>query len=436
MRIAMIVIGSAVLFGCRRSPSTTDAAVTPAVVFDSNRGEASVATRAADAAVDRPTTRGEPVDLIATLGLTVAVSSRVENAGDRPEHLIDHDPSTAWNSATDDLVGAWIDVRVPSGATVTGLEMIAGYARTNRGRDLFVMNHRVRRIEVLCDGQSLGTFALDPDSRAPQRVAFNGGPGVYRVRLAEFVAGTRRDWREACVSEFALLGHPADVRADASAPSPTVVVGSLPAESSASAASADATAAGATSQVSTSGPYRSVAEFCRGLMASRDRSACREADPEGGDACFCGLGSDAIESVPSGLTEPTRLAAGVLAATIVPVFTEPTEGVQCALLWRGPNGWSAIRGLSHCMREPNMVGDLRRMLVRRFEFAPSAEGVTLTLRWDEIGSSMQEGEESGPICGQTDELSCTITERNPPACARRTITPHSCSRRWRDALTD
>ncbi len=148
-----------------------------------------------------------PVDLVRALGLDLAVSSSIHNFTDVAWHLADDDPATAWNSRTGDLAGAWIEARVPDGARVTSIRMTAGYTKTTAaGRDLFALNHRVARVRVTRDGAPVGEFALDPEAREPQTLPVQGGAGVYRVELVALVPGARRDWREACVSSFEVMG--------------------------------------------------------------------------------------------------------------------------------------------------------------------------------------------------------------------------------------
>ena len=173
------------------------------------------------ARVDAP----EPVDLVRALGLDLAVSSTIHNFTDVAWHLADGDPATAWNSRTGDLAGAWIEARVPAGARVTSIQMTAGYTKTTAtGRDLFPLNHRVARVRVTRDGVPIGEFALDPEGRAPQTLPVQGGAGVYRVELAALVPGARRDWREACVSSFEVMGV---APCGAAAGRPVVHLGSL-----------------------------------------------------------------------------------------------------------------------------------------------------------------------------------------------------------------
>lgn len=183
----------------------------------------------ADPVVDplpAPEPQGEPIDLLRSVPSAVAVSSVYEDRTAWLERLVDGDPESAWNSRSGDLAGAWIEVRVPAEVTVTSIELTAGFTRTGGRVDLFTGNHRVARVRVLRDGARLGEHALDPSSRALQPLPVNGPGGVYRIELLELVPGTRTDWREACVSELRVLGHPgaAPVREGA----PALAVGALP----------------------------------------------------------------------------------------------------------------------------------------------------------------------------------------------------------------
>jgi hypothetical protein len=77
----------------------------------------------ADAAPARPAL----IDLTHAMDMTIVVSSTVRNASMPPLGLADNSLDTAWNSATGQLVGAWIATEVPPGATVEQLRMTAGH---------------------------------------------------------------------------------------------------------------------------------------------------------------------------------------------------------------------------------------------------------------------------------------------------------------------
>lgn len=66
------------------------------------------------------------VDLLHTVMATVAVSSKVANPKDFPEHLVDGRADTAWNGGTGDLNG-FIAFRVPAASRVTRIELTVGF---------------------------------------------------------------------------------------------------------------------------------------------------------------------------------------------------------------------------------------------------------------------------------------------------------------------
>jgi hypothetical protein len=167
-----------------------------------------------------------PVDLLGAVRTDIAVSSVYRDQAQQATKLVDGDIETAWNSRTGDLVGAWIEVRVPATSTVTAIALTAGFTRVSEGNDLFTGNHRIRRVRVLRDGTEIAAANLDPESRELQSVPVSGGGGVYRIEVLEVLAGTRRNWRELCISELRVMGR--DAGAQNGLRFPRVSVGRLP----------------------------------------------------------------------------------------------------------------------------------------------------------------------------------------------------------------
>jgi hypothetical protein len=168
-----------------------------------------------------------PVDLLHAVGTELAVSSAYRNQRPQVERLVDGDLTSAWNSATGDLAGAWIEVRLPADAEVTGIALVPGFARVSHGTDLFTGNHRVAAVRVLREGVEVGRFPVAHERPELVTIPARGAGGVWRIELTELRAGTRADWREACVSELRILG-----RAPSLAPgtrTPQVAIGALPA---------------------------------------------------------------------------------------------------------------------------------------------------------------------------------------------------------------
>lgn len=170
-----------------------------------------------------------PIDLLHAVATDLAVSSAYRNQRAQADRLVDGDATTAWNSRTGDLVSAWIEVRLPADAAVTGIALIPGFARPGGATDLFTGNHRVARIRVLREGVEVGTFPVANATPVLVTIPVRGAGGVWRIELAELLPGSRADWREACVSELQILGS-----APSSAPGtrmPRVAIGALPAAS-------------------------------------------------------------------------------------------------------------------------------------------------------------------------------------------------------------
>ncbi len=126
-----------------------------------------------------------------------------------------------------DLVGAWIETRVPADATVVAIALTPGFTVVRGDSDLFLGNHRVARVRVLRDGVEVGTYALDVESRTPVRVPAGGAGGVYRIEVAELVPGNRPTWRETCISELQILGTAPGMTPASRVP--RTAVGALPA---------------------------------------------------------------------------------------------------------------------------------------------------------------------------------------------------------------
>ena len=215
--LSLIVIGAALaVASCKDKPAPPTAAVAAPSARPS--AVASATGSPAAPALD---------DLLHFTDARIGVSSKVENPRDFAEHVADGRLDTAWNGKTGDLVGGWIGFRVPAAARVKLIELTAGYAATSRkGEDLFALNHRIARVRVTRDGVSLGEHALDPDSRAFQRIALDAPGGDFKIEVLAVKPGTRAAWRELVMSELRVFGV-AGAAKRAAASIPHVQVGSL-----------------------------------------------------------------------------------------------------------------------------------------------------------------------------------------------------------------
>jgi hypothetical protein len=202
MRKIIIFATIAIVGSCKPSaPGNSDAA-----------GPAASASVASDAQVQAATDPDPVVDLLHTIDCTVAVSSKVDNPHDYPEHLVDGKAETAWNGKTGDLLTGWIAFRVPKTAKVVRIEMTSGFDKTSAKGDLFTMNHRIKRVKVTRGegGQLVKEATLDITKRGLQAIdidAANGSGGDFKIEVLETAPGTEKNWRELTVSEFRVWGR-------------------------------------------------------------------------------------------------------------------------------------------------------------------------------------------------------------------------------------
>jgi tRNA A-37 threonylcarbamoyl transferase component Bud32 len=168
-------------------------------------------------------------DLLRALGAEVFVSSQLRSKHAAAANLVDGRLDTAWNSRPGDLEGAWLAFRLPASAHVHAILLTVGFTKTEeKGRDLFLMNHRIARVRLLRDGRSLGERRLDIADRGLQRIPIDALGGEYRIEVTAVVPGTRAAWREVCVSELRVPGELPPGQSPRAGASPTVRVGHDP----------------------------------------------------------------------------------------------------------------------------------------------------------------------------------------------------------------
>jgi hypothetical protein len=256
MRWARIVLlGSISSLGCRAAPRSTPD--TPEAAAPRPDAQASVPAASAARVGQDAQAPSALSDLLHTTRASVAVSSNVDNPRDYPDHLVDGKSETAWNGRTGDLVGGFIKLQIPEEAQVDHLEMSAGFDKVGKDGDLFTMNHRIKRVRVSRDGVRIGEHTFDTDVRAPQSISIHAPGGTYEIKVLETVPGTKKEWRELCVSELSAMGTPG-AAALANPETPVVTVGLLPHELENVTASSKIAAARLLGRT-----FPSAAEFCR-----------------------------------------------------------------------------------------------------------------------------------------------------------------------------
>lgn len=162
------------------------------------------------------------VDLLHFTPAIVAMSSKVDNPKDFPQHIVDGKLETAWNGRTGDLVGGWIAFRVPPEAKVKNIQLTSGFDKDG----LFEKNVRLTRVRITRFGDLVKEATLDPDRRGMQTIEIDGLGGDYKMEVLAVARGTRADYKELCVSEIVVNGIPGSELYDAPR-MPHVFVGSL-----------------------------------------------------------------------------------------------------------------------------------------------------------------------------------------------------------------
>ncbi len=195
---ALVLTGASVLVvACREATSVAvPAPAPPPTPIESALPSAAV----------RPSDAGaELVDLLHTVACTVAVSSKVENPLDFPEHLVDGKMDTAWNGKTGDLQG-FIAFRTPRVTRVRRVELTSGFDKTGPKGDLFVKNHRITKVRLSREGKLVKEADLDPLVRGLQGIDLDEEGGDFKLEILATLPGSEKKWRELTVSEFRVLG--------------------------------------------------------------------------------------------------------------------------------------------------------------------------------------------------------------------------------------
>ena len=149
---------------------------------------------------------GAAVELLHSAPASLQVSSATRYSTLSAKSLVDGDLETAWNSRAGDLVGASVQFTVPDYARVHTLQLTVGFPKVSEKGDLFTMNHRISAVTLFRNGALVGAFKLDPEKRGLQQIEVNQPGGHFELQVDEVIPGTRRSWREVCISEFLVWG--------------------------------------------------------------------------------------------------------------------------------------------------------------------------------------------------------------------------------------
>jgi hypothetical protein len=356
--VVTLVVSVAAVLGCKQPPapssrsSASGPAATPsprpdagAVTAADAGARAAAHAGAAGVAARQP---GAPppgtVELLHRVPSVVAVSSRVANLGDRPEHIVDGQLDTAWNSRTGELAGAWVAFRVPASAQVKAIRLTAGYVHQNQDGDLFTMNHRIARVRIEKVGGDTHEARLDVERRDLQLIPFAAGGGDFKITVLETVPGSKKRWRELCISELEVWGIPGPpppppkprpgvaTVANPAGPRrtvPRVLVGSL-----------EQSKALRLMQ----GPFQPREKFCEDIEATnrREKEHCEKCEKERApDAEPCCVGDYASDGTcaPGTFAGPSSLPAGLKYVDLMERKEVYHQAGVCHLLLQTRRGW-------------------------------------------------------------------------------------------------
>ena len=96
---------------------------------------------------------------------------------------------------------------VPAYASVKRLKLTTGFTKSTATKDLYLENHRIRKIEIYRDGISIGQYMLNTNNRELQSVEIGTQGGKFHIVIKETVPGSNRAWHEVCISELEVWGQ-------------------------------------------------------------------------------------------------------------------------------------------------------------------------------------------------------------------------------------
>lgn len=364
------------------------------------------ATSDAGPAVAKNAAAGDPVvDLLHTVDATVAVSSKVDNPHDYPEHLVDGKSETAWNGKTGDLNG-YIAFRVPKSARVLRVEITPGFDRVGPKGDLFTMNHRIKKVRVSREGTVLKEATLDVAQRKLQAIELDAPGGDFKVDVLETVPGTEKGWRELTVSEFRVWGR-AGGAPENSKHIPRLAIGSLDGQVRAKAAPKGDFPRG---------PAASVAELC----ASYDKVATPLINAKYNDAEYPGIipGPHCAEKNPPEGFSKTAFRHGAFQDAAFVVLND-VERSQSALFLQTSKGWfrTDVRAWTRDHEDPGCL-HAETTAFEDVTFATTSTGqdvalIRLVMR--DIQWGRVEGAENGADSKEV-VYACRVDAAGAPSC--------------------
>lgn len=123
-------------------------------------------------------------------------------------NLVDGDLRSSWQERSPGIgVGQWVDLELGGAAVVTRIELANGFQWRDDPHfgDLYRLNGRLLRVEVVADGRSWGSHAV-ADRDGWQSIVLPEVPArTLRLVIVDAVAGAR--WYDTAISELRVFGR-------------------------------------------------------------------------------------------------------------------------------------------------------------------------------------------------------------------------------------
>lgn len=129
------------------------------------------------------------------------------------DHKIDHTPNlvidnkvnTAWvEGAKGNGVGEWIQLSSDKVATLSGIEIVAGYAKSS---NLFKQNNRIKKIEISFSNGTSVVKTLKDNIMGFQKINFSTPvtSKIVKIKILDVYKGSK--YNDTCISEIKLLTY-------------------------------------------------------------------------------------------------------------------------------------------------------------------------------------------------------------------------------------
>jgi len=402
--VSLAISGAIALASCRGACGGSDKG-SPAADASAARDEAGASTDKRESESNDKGRISKISNLLYTTDARVAVSSKVDNPKDFPEHLIDGKPETAWNGRTGDLNG-WIGFRIPKEARVAFVAITAGFDK----KDLFTQNHRIKKVKVTRDGKLLREATLDVGQRAPQKIPIDTDGGELRIEVVETEPGTKKEWKELTVSEFSVWGDPKAAHLPATR-IPRVTVGSFDAPQAKSVAAVPLAS--------------SFDAYCKDYD-KRETPVFLDAQNEFPgliEGPYCTVGDPLLASPPEPFLEVRRITRTTLQTRTVEIGIRTKKGIV----------FTEIDLDREDLRNPGCAGSCRQKM-KSIEIASTPKGPALVTVVDEhcwnnpwpAAYPETPGDEGSPGSSTYTRRAevCTVAGDGDVACAPFTVATH------------